>query len=194
MGGEMSVNDPLPWIAAVCHLIRDADARGKPVIGHCLGGQLIAKAFGAPVRAHVRKELGWGDLRVLDERLGQEWLGLAAGALPAFQWHGDTFAWPEGCKPLLGGDYCAHQAYVIEREGSVAHLGMQCHMEMTSDLVQRWVDKGGDDIARALQQDAVAVQPAADILNNLENRCADMRIYTRRLYDRWVQGLYCDAV
>lgn len=194
MGGEMSVNDPLPWIEPVCQLIRQADAANKPVIGHCLGGQLMAKAFGATVRQHVRKELGWGTLHIADARLGQEWLGQRSGSIPTFQWHGDTFAWPVGSQPLLTGSWCERQAYVMERQGKVAHLGMQCHMEMTPELVERWVDKGAGEIASAMGGDAVAVQAAADILNNVQSGCADMRMFTRRLYDRWAQGLYCDAV
>lgn len=194
MGGEMGVNDPLPWIEPLCALIREADALGRPVIGHCLGGQLIAKAMGARVQKHVRKELGWGELQILDERLGHDWLGQGSGALPTFQWHGDTFDWPVGAQALLGGVHCAHQAYVIERKDRVAHLGMQCHMEMTSQLVQRWVSKGAAEVQQALVDDPSAVQTPQDMLNNVQARCEAMRIYTRRLYDRWVQGLYCNAV
>jgi len=194
MGGEMSVNDPLDWIEPVCQLVRQADGAGKPVIGHCLGGQLMAKAFGATVRKHVRKELGWGQLQVSDPRLGSDWLGLEHGSIPAFQWHGDTFGWPQHAQPLLTGSHCEHQAFVIEKQGHVAHLGMQCHVEMTTDLVERWVTKGGEDICNALAHDPVAVQSAEEILNNLQSRCANMRIHTRRLYDRWVKGLSADPV
>jgi hypothetical protein len=67
-------------------------------------------------------------------------------------------------------------------------------MEMTPELVTRWVVKGADEIQAALAADSSAVQSAQDILNNVQSACAGMRIYTRRLYDRWIKGLYCDAV
>ena len=60
MGGPMSVNDELPWIEPALKLIREADRRGIPVIGHCLGGQLMAKAFGGTVARNPVKEIGWG--------------------------------------------------------------------------------------------------------------------------------------
>lgn len=189
MGGEMSVNDPLPWIEPVCQLIRDADAQGKPVIGHCLGGQLMAKAFGAQVRRHVRQELGWGQLRIADARLGQDWLGLPAGDIPTFQWHGDTFDWPPGAQALLTGQFCERQAFVIEKADGTAHLGMQCHMEMTQDLVRRWVAKGAEDIKTAMLKDGVAVQTEAEILKDVQSRCETLRSVTRRLYDRWIQSV-----
>jgi len=74
MGGPMSVNDPLPWIDEELRLVRAADAAGIPIIGHCLGGQLIAKAFGAPVTRHEVKEIGWGEVQVTDHALAARWL------------------------------------------------------------------------------------------------------------------------
>ena len=59
MGGPMSANDELPWTQPVLALMRDAVERGVPVIGHCLGGQMLARAMGARVRRHDRKEIGW---------------------------------------------------------------------------------------------------------------------------------------
>ena len=66
MGGAMSVNDDLPWIEPLIGLIRDSISMRIPVIGHCLGGQLLAKALGAQVKANPVKEIGWGDVHVVD--------------------------------------------------------------------------------------------------------------------------------
>jgi hypothetical protein len=66
MGGPMSVNDDLPWIPPVLELIRQAVATDIPVLGHCLGGQLIAKALGGEVGPNPVKEIGWGEVAVLD--------------------------------------------------------------------------------------------------------------------------------
>jgi GMP synthase-like glutamine amidotransferase len=105
-------------------LIREADRQGIPVIGHCLGGQLMAKAFGGTVTPNPVKEIGWG--RVAATGAAADWLGDAAG-FEAFHWHGETFSIPPGATRLLQSAHCANQAFLRG-----PHLGMQCHVEMTS--------------------------------------------------------------
>jgi GMP synthase-like glutamine amidotransferase len=75
MGGPMSVNDPLPWIDPLCFLIRQAVDRDIPVIGHCLGGQLISKALGGQVTKNPVKEIGWGHALAENNALARHWLG-----------------------------------------------------------------------------------------------------------------------
>jgi GMP synthase-like glutamine amidotransferase len=190
MGGAMSVNDPLPFIEPECALIRAADAAGVPVIGHCLGGQLIAKALGAPVVRHTLKEIGWQPLYPSDPALAQEWLGpQVPERLETFQWHGDTFALPPGARNFLASPLCANQAYVIDR-GTYAHLGMQFHCEMTPELVRDWSRSGAEEIAfehRAGR--AAGVQTPEEIRCDVEPRTARLNGWAARLYGRWAQGL-----
>ena len=80
MGGPMSVNDDLPWINPLCALVRDAISDGTPVIGHCLGGQLMAKALGARVARMPAPEIGWLHVDVCDRGARREWFG----GLPRF--------------------------------------------------------------------------------------------------------------
>jgi GMP synthase-like glutamine amidotransferase len=190
MGGAMSVNDPLPFIEPECALIRAADAAGVPVIGHCLGGQLIAKALGAPVVRHTLKEIGWQPLYPSDPALAQEWLGpQVPERLETFQWHGDTFALPPGARNFLASPLCANQAYVIDR-GTYAHLGMQFHCEMTPELVRDWSRSGAEEIALERQAGrAAGVQAPAEICRNVEQRAAQLNRWAARLYARWVRGL-----
>jgi GMP synthase-like glutamine amidotransferase len=190
MGGAMSVNDPLPFIEPECALIRAADAAGVPVIGHCLGGQLIAKALGAPVVRHTLKEIGWQPLYPTDPALAQEWLGPEVPEhLEIFQWHRDTFALPPGARNFLSSPLCANQAYVIDR-GTYAHLGMQFHCEMTPELVQDWSRSGAEEIALEQQAGrAAGVQAPAEICRNVEQRAARLNRWAARLYARWVRGL-----
>lgn len=192
MGGPMSVNDPLPWLDDELRLVRAADAARVPVIGHCLGGQLIAKAFGAPVRRHGVKEIGWGEVRVTDPALAARWLGEPAGvAYEMFQWHGDTFALPPGARNFLASALCDRQAYVIEREG-FAHLGMQFHCEMTPALIEAWT---GDPVwieevtTERRETGGAGVQDAEQMLDRAEERCAAMNRLAARLYTRWSEGL-----
>src|ERR671939_122721 len=75
MGGPMSVNDDLPWIAPALELVRDAVRKDVPMLGHCLGGQLMSKAFGGRVVPNVCREIGWGEVRVADNAVARERMG-----------------------------------------------------------------------------------------------------------------------
>jgi GMP synthase-like glutamine amidotransferase len=192
MGGPMSVNDPLPWIEEELRLVRAADAARVPVIGHCLGGQLIAKAFGAPVTRHTVKEIGWGDVEVTDAKLAARWLGDGGlRSVEMFQWHGDTFALPPQARNFLSNSLCARQAYVIERDG-YAHLGMQFHCEMTPELIRAWMDDATwvEEVETERRTNGgPGVQNAEQMFERVEERCAAMNRFAARLYARWSEGL-----
>ena len=185
MGGPMSVNDDLPWIPAVLSLIRAAVAAEVPVLGHCLGGQLIAKALGGVVTRNPIKEIGWGAAEVLDNDTARAWFG-DTHQFEAFHWHGETFSLPPGATPLLKSAHCANQAYALG-----PHLGLQCHVEMTADMIQNWCDVGLDEIERALSgaTPSPAVQtPAQMQALNTRNLPALHRVASA-LYARWIDGL-----
>jgi GMP synthase-like glutamine amidotransferase len=190
LGGSMSVNDPLPWIDDEIALIRDADAQRVPVIGHCLGGQLIARAFGARVARSHFKEIGWGRVDVDERELALEWLGTGAVACELFQWHEDSFDLPPGARRMLAGTLCSNQAFVIERPG-YTHLAMQFHVEMTPALIRGWLTDPAAirDIEREQKRDSPGVQSPAEIERDIEQRTERMGAVATRLYDRWAQGL-----
>jgi len=190
LGGNMSANDPLPWVADEVELMRDAVERGVPIIGHCLGGQLLARALGAEVTRNPCKEMGWLPVEVVDPALADEWLGSTAlGEL--FHWHGDAFGLPAGARRLLSSPLTPNQAYVVER-GGVEHLGMQFHIEMTPDLVAAWAGDPGAanevDAERA-RTGGPGVQSPEAMCRDLERRAAAMKTLAWRLYDRWARGL-----
>jgi GMP synthase-like glutamine amidotransferase len=183
MGGPMSANDALPWTGPVLALIRDAVRREVPVIGHCLGGQLLAKALGAAVTRNPVKEIGWHRVDVEDTPEAREWLGPDLRAFTAFQWHGETFAIPPGGHRILRGAHCENQAYVV----SGRHLGMQCHVEMTPELVRTWCETGAEEIARSRASPAVQAVPVIEA--QAAERLPVLADTARRLYERWIRGL-----
>ncbi len=183
MGGPMSVNDPLPWIDQACALIRDADAASIPVIGHCLGGQLMSKALGGQVTKNPVKEIGWGEARAEDTDLARHWLGDFAGqAGTVFQWHGETFSIPPGASRLFTNAWCANQAFV-----KGPHLGMQCHVEMTPEMIAAWCRQWDEEAAGIAHQPSI--QGAAAMQAEMPQRLPAMRRLADRLYGVWIGGL-----
>jgi len=181
MGGPMSVNDALPWIAPVLELIRDAVRKDVPTLGHCLGGQLMSKAFGGTVAATPVKEIGWGEVQVLDNVVARAWFG-DIGAFESFHWHGETFTIPPGATRIASSAHCPNQAFAIGR-----HLGLQCHVEMTEEMVGIWCHGGADEIAESSA--SPGVQAPGEILRELAGRVARLHAVADALYDRWTRSL-----
>ena len=181
MGGPMSVNDDLPWIEPTLRLIRAAVADGVPVLGHCLGAQLMSKALGGSVALSPVKEIGWGRVEVADSVAAREWFGTTRSFL-SFHWHGETYSLPPGATCIASSPHCANQAFALER-----HLGMQCHVEMTQEMVRDWCVSGRSELVRSSA--SPAVQTADEIQAHLQPRVAALNAVAARLYDRWVMGL-----
>ncbi len=184
MGGPMSVNDDLPWIAPALKLIRDAVGADIPVLGHCLGGQLMAKALGGDVTRNPVKQIGWGRVDVLQNDVAALWFGAGLKSFNPFHWHGEMFSIPPGGTRVASSPYCENQAFVLGR-----HIGMQCHVEMTRELIESWCESGAREIARARSP---AVQPAATIRAEIEARLPELHRVADRVYDRLTAGLKWD--
>lgn len=180
MGGPMSVNDDLPWLPPMFELIRQADQAGIPLLGHCLGGQLMAKALGAQVSRNPVKEIGWLPVHITDAPEAEHWFGDLQQFL-GFHWHGETFSLPPGAVRLAGSAACANQIYSLGK-----HLGMQCHVEMTAGMVKRWAENGASEIAA---QSVATVQSPASMQIDLPQRIEALHAVADRLYTCWIEGL-----
>jgi GMP synthase-like glutamine amidotransferase len=183
MGGPMSVNYPLPWIEPVCALIRAAVAKDVPVIGHCLGGQLMSKALGGQITRNPVKEIGWSGAHGEDNTIAHHWLGDFAGKSgTVFQWHGETFSIPTGATRLLANGHCANQMFAIG-----PHLGMQCHVEMTPEMIARWCEQWGDEAIAVA--DLPSAQTPEAMLAEISAKLPVMRQLSEQLYSAWIKGL-----
>ena len=181
MGGPMSVNDPLPWIEPALALIRDAVARDIPVLGHCLGGQLMSRALGGSVRKNAVKEIGWGEVSVVANPEARAWFGDTKSAV-VFHWHGETFNLPNGATHLLSSKHCTNQAYAIGK-----HLALQCHVEMNEAMIRDWCELGAAEIAE--NSHGAGVQSTTTIQNLSPQNLPPLKVLAEHMYTQWVQGL-----
>lgn len=181
MGGPMSVNDALPWIPPLLDLIRDTAKADVPMLGHCLGGQLIAKALGGEVTDNHCMEMGWHEVLLTDAPEARAWFG-EMDAFTTFQWHYQTFSIPPGASRVLRNDYCENQAFILG-----PHIGFQCHIEMTAPMVKQWCA----DIETEVGTDSEnpSVQNVEAIMRDLDARVHALNQLADRVYRRWTGNL-----
>jgi len=179
MGGAMSVNDPLPWIADEVRLIQRAIDDDIPVLGHCLGGQLIAKALGGEVTRNNTTEIGWHATARIDNAESSNWLAGLADDMELFHWHSETFSIPLGATPILKSEFCVNQAFVYGKT-----LALQCHVEMTEALVRKWVIEDGGQLSVS-----ASVQSGEQMLDRIADRISKLNQVADTLYSKWIQGL-----
>lgn len=180
MGGPMSVNDPLPWIPPVLRLIGQAVRQDIPVLGHCLGSQLMSKALGGTVSRNPQKEIGWGRVSVADTAKARLWFGEARD-FQAFHWHGETWSLPAGAELVASSPACAHQAFVLG-----PHVGLQFHIEMNAPTLRSWCTSGRREIESS---DSPSVQPVEAILQQMPDQLPLLNAMADTVYAFWATGL-----
>ena len=137
LGGPMNVEDQhrRPHLKTELKAIERALEQGKPVLGICLGAQLLAHVLGAHVRRHRRPEIGWYDMHLSEAGRTDPVLGAAGATLPVFQWHSYSFELPDRATHLASTETCEQQAF---RFGSNAY-GFQFHLEADAPVIERWL-------------------------------------------------------
>ena len=137
LGGPMHVVDQHchPHLKTELRAIEAALRLGKPVLGICLGAQLLAHALGASVQRHRQHEIGWYDLATTQAARHDPVLGHLGALPPVFQWHACTFGLPAGAVQLARTETCEQQAF---RFGQHAY-GFQFHMEADAAMIERWL-------------------------------------------------------
>ena len=138
LGGPMNVDqtDEYPNLLTEIDVIRKAIDERKPVLGICLGAQLLAKALGAKVKKNKKLEIGWYDVTPTSNGKKDDLISHFAGTEKIFQWHGDTFEIPKGAVHLASSKLCKNQAF---KYGENAY-GFQFHLEVDTNLIERWLN------------------------------------------------------
>lgn len=179
LGGEMSANDPLPSLRVAESLIRQAVAADVPVIGHCLGGQLMARALGARVQRSPAPEIGWWPVQVAAHDEARAWFGAPPRPV-VFQWHFEAFELPPGAQPLAWSEACAHQAFSLG-----PHLALQFHVELDAAKLAVW-SAASDPTFLSLQQRCPTVQSGAAMRAQAAQHLAAQQQLADRFYARWL--------
>ncbi|MBX3411075.1 MAG: gamma-glutamyl-gamma-aminobutyrate hydrolase family protein [Pirellulales bacterium] len=139
LGGAMNTDETEqhPFLLPEMDWIRAAVDHQVPVLGICLGAQLLARSLGARVDRNPVKEIGWYDLAPTAEAAGDPLFAHFAPRERVFQWHGDTFELPDGAVQLCRGESCVQQAF---RYGETAY-GVQFHAEVTHEIIEHWLSE-----------------------------------------------------
>ena len=161
MGGPMSVNDEAvySWLAPEKTHIQAAINAGKPILGICLGAQLIANSLGAKVYPNTVKEIGWFPVTIKDSAREHPIAKLLEASPTALHWHGETFDLPKGALHLLSSEVCKHQAFLVKDRV----LGLQFHFEMADADIKNILTHCADELvpsATIQSADKIAEQKA----------------------------------
>lgn len=182
LGGPMGVyeSDQHPHLRREIALVKHAIEQDKPVLGICLGAQIIAHALGARVAPLPTKEIGWYDVELTSDGRRDPMLSELGEGEPIFQWHGDGFALPEGAVRLAASSACPEQAF---RYGERVY-GLQFHLEVDASMVDRWLDLPAHrDEVRATHGEAgrEAIRAAT------QSRIGPSMESGRRVFGRWLE-------
>lgn len=137
LGGPMSANDPLPYLDRERVLVAQAVERGQPLLGICLGSQLIARSLGADVHRNSETEIGWFDIHLTEAAADDALFGGLQGPETVFHWHSDTWELPPGAARLAGSKACGNQAFRAGRN----IYGLQFHLEVTTAMIADWMEQ-----------------------------------------------------
>ena len=180
MGGGMSANDPLLSNRQAEILILQAMRLDRPVIGHCLGGQLMSRALGGTISTSPQPEIGWQPIEYADTPEVETWFG--NNPTPrVIQWHYETFSIPESATRLAGSIACANQAWAMG-----PHLAMQFHIEMDEIKAREWADDEDLKWATARAQ-YVSVQDRDGILDGIEPNLSQHQATADHIYQTWLK-------
>lgn len=178
LGSNHCANEQLRWIEQERCLLQDALASDVPVLGHCFGAQMLARAMGARVWRNPCPNIGWAPVWIT--RAAQQQMDLPRQAT-IFHWHYDTFEVPQGARRTMYGAYCLNKGFMHGR-----HWAFQGHLEVTEASVRAWCRDGHEELRHAR---GPAVQHESQILALLPQHIAQLHALALRTYSAWTRQL-----
>lgn len=181
LGGPIGAGDDAdyPFLADEARLVEKRLQAGRPVLGICLGAQIIARALGARVYPATAKEIGWAPVALSEAGL-QSPLSPLSADVDVLHWHGDTFDLPDGARLLASTDICANQAFDLN-QGSA--LAVQFHLETPPDAVESWL------IGHTVEIAATENASVAEIRAQTQRQSAAANAARTRCLADWLDGL-----
>lgn len=180
MGGPGDVNQPTEWMQQEMSLIRTAMAKDVPVLGICLGAQLMSKAMGGWVREAESVEVGWHSVRLLPEAATHPLFKGLPLSFQVFQWHAHSFSVPDGAQSVATSECTECQAYVQGK-----NLALQFHLEMTDSIICSLLEKYAEDLVGT----STCVQTSEQIRENIQNKTQQTFAIADVLIERWLHSV-----
>ncbi|WMJ71760.1 type 1 glutamine amidotransferase [Cytophagaceae bacterium ABcell3] len=182
MGGPMGVCDDkkYPWLVQEKQFIEKAIAKGKKVIGICLGAQLIADVLGAKVYKNAHKEIGWHNITLTEKALASPLFQGFNKDEKVFQWHGDTFDIPTGATNIASSEVCQHQGFVYKNQV----LALQFHLESTEKSIEKLIEHCHEELT---EKDSF-IQSSEQIKEGIEQNLGRNNTLMQLLYNRVSNG------
>jgi len=179
LGGSMPVNEEenFPFLRWEKRIIRAAIDEAVPILGICLGAQLIATALGAAVFHGTVKEIGWSPISITPHGQVDSLLGYLPECATVFQWHSDGFELPSGAIHLASSIHYKNQAFRVGR----SIYGLQFHLEVTPPMIERWIGERAKDLALAPY-----ILPDK-IIADTQNHAATLKYYGERFLTEFVR-------
>ena len=179
MGGGMSANDQLLSNRQAEILILQAVRQDIPVIGHCLGGQLMSRALGGVITASPKPEIGWQPIEYKNTPLVEQWFG--SNPTPTvIHWHYESFSIPDGATLLASSVACPNQAWAMGK-----HLAMQFHIEINEHKINSWVND--DDTKWTWAREHYdTVQDKVEMLAGIPFHLSKHQDTAKAIYTKWL--------
>ena len=172
LGAPESANDDLPYLQAEQQLIKNCVAKNIPVLGICLGSQLIAKTFGAKVYRGPKTEIGfYNDLKISND---SKFFSNFKNPFAVFHWHADTFDLPEGAIRLVSSEHYPNQAFQYK-----SAIGLQFHLEVNEEMVNLWLDNTEEKLKKIPDIDPQKIR--SEIIENISTVKSNMNNFYNNL-------------
>ncbi len=181
MGGAGNVNAPEDWMMDEIELIKQADEKSIPMLGICLGAQLISKALGGCVCESDQLEVGWHEVFLKPEVKKHPWFEGVPDQFTAFHWHAHICTPPPGGIPAISNNCTESQGFIYKD-----HLAIQFHLEMTAEKIHKLTDLFACDIANPTP----CVNSKQQLLDNLNAHCEHIFSIADNLLSQWIKSVY----